>query len=40
LFVHLIFLVGFRNKAAVMLQWFYSYVRSKRGVRMIKDPGK
>lgn len=35
LFVHLIFLVGFRNKIAVLLQWFYSYVRYKRGARMI-----
>jgi hypothetical protein len=31
LFVHLIFLVGFRNKVAVLVQWFYSYVRYKRG---------
>ncbi len=39
LFVHLIFLVGFRNKIAVLLQWFYSYVRYKRGARIITDPG-
>jgi NADH dehydrogenase len=39
LFVHLIFLVGFRNKVAVLLQWFYSYVRYKRGARIITDPG-
>ena len=38
LFVHLIFLVGFRNKVAVLLQWFYSYVRYKRGARIITDP--
>jgi NADH dehydrogenase len=25
LFVHLIFLIGFRNKLAVLLQWIYSY---------------
>lgn len=35
LFVHLIFLVGLRNKLAVLLQWFYSYVRYKRGARII-----
>lgn len=35
LFVHLIFLVGFRNKLAVLLQWFYSYIRYKRGARII-----
>jgi NADH dehydrogenase len=38
LFVHLIFLIGFRNKIAVLLQWFYSYVRYKRGARIITDP--
>jgi NADH dehydrogenase len=35
LFVHLIFLIGFRNKIAVLVQWFYSYVRYKRGARII-----
>jgi NADH dehydrogenase len=35
LFVHLIFLVGFRNKAAVLLQWFYSYCTYRRGARII-----
>ncbi|MEM8954911.1 MAG: NAD(P)/FAD-dependent oxidoreductase [Verrucomicrobiota bacterium] len=35
LFVHLMFLVGFRNKIAVMIQWFYSYLRYRRGARII-----
>lgn len=35
LFVHLIFLVGFRNKLAVLLQWFYSYINFRRGARLI-----
>lgn len=35
LFVHLIFLIGFRNKLFVLLQWFYSYVNYKRGARII-----
>ncbi len=35
LFVHLIFLIGFRNKIAVLLQWFYSYVNFRRGSRII-----
>jgi NADH dehydrogenase len=35
LFVHLIFLVGFRNKISVLLQWFYSYVTYRRGSRII-----
>jgi NADH dehydrogenase len=35
LFVHLVFLIGFRNKLAVLLQWFYSYVTFRRGARII-----
>src|SRR5438067_1467406 len=35
LFVHLIFLIGFRNKLAVLLQWAYSYVAYKRGARIV-----
>jgi len=35
LFVHLIFLIGFRNKIAVLIQWAYSYFTYKRGSRII-----
>ncbi len=35
LVIHLFFLVGFRNKIAVLSQWFYSYVTYKRGARII-----
>jgi len=35
LLVHLIFLIGFRNKAAVLLQWTYSYFTYQRGSRII-----
>jgi NADH dehydrogenase len=35
LFVHLLFLIGFRNRVAVLLQWFYAYVRYRRGARII-----
>src|SRR5690606_3974818 len=35
LFVHLIFLIGFRNKLLVLIQWFYSYVNYRRGSRII-----
>jgi NADH dehydrogenase len=35
LVVHLVFLVGFRNKIAVLLQWFYSYLTYRRGARII-----
>jgi NADH dehydrogenase len=33
--VHLIFLIGFRNKLAVLLQWAYAYFTYKRGARII-----
>lgn len=35
LFVHLIFLIGFRNRLSVLFQWVYSYVTYKRGARII-----
>lgn len=35
LFVHLLFLIGFKNKLIVMLQWTWSYVTFKRGARLI-----
>ena len=33
--IHLIFLVGFRNKFTVLFQWFYSYITYKRGARIV-----
>lgn len=35
LFIHLIFLIGFRNRASVFLQWAYSYFSYKRSARLI-----
>jgi len=35
--LHLVFLIGFRNKVAVMLDWIYSYFAYKRGARIIMD---
>ncbi len=35
LLVHLIFLIGFRNKATVLLQWTYSYFTYRRGSRIV-----
>ena len=35
LVVHLVFLVGFRNRLFVLLHWIYSYVTYKRGARII-----
>ena len=33
--VHLLFLVGFRNRLSVLMQWMYSYFTYKRGARII-----
>lgn len=38
LVIHLLFLVGLRNKLAVLLQWAYSYFAYKRGARIITRP--
>lgn len=33
--VHIFFLIGFRNRMAVMLHWLWSFLTFKRGVRLI-----
>ena len=35
LFVHIMYLVGFRNRISVFVQWAYSYLTYQRGVRLI-----
>ena len=35
LVVHLMLLIGFRNKLVVLIQWFYSYITFRRGARII-----
>ena len=35
LFVHLLYLVGFRNRVSVLMSWAYSYFTYERGVRLI-----
>jgi NADH dehydrogenase len=35
LFVHIIFLVGFRNRLAVLLQWAWAYLTFNKGARLI-----
>ncbi|MGC3997089.1 MAG: NAD(P)/FAD-dependent oxidoreductase [Anaeromyxobacter sp.] len=37
LFVHVFFLIGFRNRVAVTLQWAWSYLTFARGARLITD---
>ena len=34
-FIHVIFLVGFRNRVAVLLQWAWAYVTFNKGARLI-----
>jgi len=39
LFVHILFLIGFRNRLSVMLQWAVAYLTYQRSVRLItRDP--
>ncbi|MBK7786730.1 MAG: NAD(P)/FAD-dependent oxidoreductase [Gemmatimonadetes bacterium] len=37
-FVHIFFLIGFRNRVLVMLQWGWSYFTYERGARLITWP--
>lgn len=38
LFIHLIYLVGFRNRLLVLSNWIYNYLTYDRGVRIISGP--
>ena len=40
LFVHILFLIGFRNRLIVMIQWAWSYLTFDRGARLITAPLK
>jgi len=35
LFIHILYLIGFKNRFFVFVQWVWSYVFSKRGARLI-----
>jgi NADH dehydrogenase len=35
LFVHIMYLVGFRNRLSVLLEWGYAYFTFQRGARLI-----
>jgi NADH dehydrogenase len=37
-FVHIIYLIGFRSRLGVMLEWFSALVTGQRGVRLITRP--
>lgn len=38
IFVHIFFLIGFRNRIMVMLQWAWAYLTYQRGARLITWP--
>lgn len=40
MFIHLFFLIGFRNRMVVFINWFYNYVRFDREARLIIRPFK
>ena len=35
LFVHLVFLIGFRNRVLVMVEWAWAWFTYQRGARLI-----
>lgn len=35
LFIHIVFLVGYRNRVAVLMQWAWSYLTFNKGARLI-----
>ncbi|HEX8815523.1 MAG TPA: NAD(P)/FAD-dependent oxidoreductase [Terriglobales bacterium] len=35
LFIHIMFLIGFRNRLIVLIQWAWSYITYQRGARLI-----
>ena len=37
LFVHLVYLIGFKNRVSVLTLWAWSYLFSKRGARLITE---
>jgi len=37
LFVHITYLIGFRNRIVVLFEWAYAYFTSQAGVRLITD---
>lgn len=34
-FIHIVYLIGFRNRFGVLVEWFYYFITGQRGVRLI-----
>ena len=39
-FVHILYLIGFRNRLVVMIQWAWAYLWYQRGIRLITRDGQ
>lgn len=37
-FIHILYLIGFRNRISVMIEWIYHFITGQRGVRLIYSP--
>jgi NADH:ubiquinone reductase (H+-translocating) len=40
LFIHLLFLIGFRNRLFVVTEWAWAYLTYNHGARLITEPGE
>ncbi len=38
--IHITYLIGFRNRLTVLIQWAYAYLTYQRGARLITDTGR
>jgi NADH dehydrogenase len=38
--IHIMYLIGFRNRITVLIEWAYAYFTYQRGVRLITEPAR
>ena len=36
--VHIFFLIGFRNRVSILIEWIWAYITFQRGARLITGP--
>ena len=39
-FIHILWLIGFRNRFLVMIEWAWAYLRFERSARLITGAGR
>jgi len=39
-FVHILFLIGYRNRVRVMAEWIWNYITKQHGIRLIVGKAK